>query len=204
MFLWKKREETLLKFLLQGLLWRHSTSARGELQSLVNTNTPEWLVLADYPSSHCQLAHVTNISFCTHCNDIVQQQFPLLITTLQQRKLRPGYILYLIYPLLPLAPKSFLNQPESGQMEKKKKDIYIYIFFSQKTEAMERDSMKKIPTEKKAPIKTLCFPLYLLKESCKCQCKWWGVWCFDRSKSIIKVRAVSRYFIFSLKNKATL
>lgn len=125
MFLWKKREETLLKFLLQGLLWRHSTSARGELQSLVNTNTPEWLVLADYPSSHCQLAHVTNISFCTHCNDIVQQQFPLLITTLQQRKLRPGYILYLIYPLLPLAPKSFSNQPESGQMEKKK-----YILFT--------------------------------------------------------------------------
>lgn len=88
------------------------------------------------------------------------------------------------------APNSPLRQKKPKDSFHKKQRLWI--------------PWKKIPTEKKAPIKTLCFPLYLLKESCKCQCKWWGVWCFDRSKNIIKVRAVSRYFIFSLKNKATL
>lgn len=182
--------ETLLKFLLQGPVWSHFSSAQGDLQPLVNTNTPEWLLWAGYPSS--QLAHVANISFCSHCSDLVQQQFPPLMT-LQERNSCPGYILYLIYPLLPLAPKSFSNQHERGQMGGKKK------YFSQ-----NQWLWKGIPTEKTPPIKSLCFPLHVLKESCKCQWKWWGVWCFDRSKNIIKVRAVSRYFIFSLKNKATL
>lgn len=139
--------ETLLKFLLQGPVWSHFSSAQGDLQPLVNTNTPEWLLWAGYPSS--QLAHVANISFCSHCSDLVQQPFPPLMT-LQERNSCPGYILYLIYPLLPLAPKSFSNQPERGQMGGGKK-----VFFT-KPVAMERDSNWKNPTHQITLLSSAC------------------------------------------------